>query len=329
MKVSVIITSFNLSNFIEECVYSVVNQTYRPFEIIIADDCSSDNTIDLALKICKDIIVVRQSKNSGALLNSLAGLNKASGDIVSFIDGDDTWPLQKLDRVVKEFNRDPNVYFVTHNHRRVNSQGRPLGVMDETHRNLRRLAYYINEEKRQEFLRQSVLLRKGIWFGSAYSMRRKSIPLEFFNNIVKDNPNAKFAYLDLVIAPFVVQVNLNGKIVYVDDLVFDYRIHTTNSAHSNTYEKQLMALKRGRSTNLITQDVLSKTNSPAFVLNAYDMHLREYDYLEALYSGKKIRALILFKELLVHFINRDIILKETARLFSVFLMGSNLFLKIK
>lgn len=329
MRISVVITTYNLAPFIKECVRSVVNQTHKASEIIIADDCSSDNTVALAQSISKNIIVVRQSENSGALLNTLAGLNRSTGDIVAFIDGDDTWPTEKLEQIHKEFLSDSSVCLVTHNHRRVDSNGKPLGITDETHRNLGKLKKIKDAKERQIFLRRSALHRKGIWFGSAYSLRREALPLDLLNNLIDKNQNSQFSYLDLVIAPFVIQYNPNGKISYLENLVFDYRIHTTNSASSNTIEKQLLAIKRGRSTNLVTKFLLSEINAPASILKSYDTILLEYDYLEALYTSKRFKSISLFFRLFTHFQNRGYLFKEIIRIILNFSFGSKFFLSNK
>lgn len=329
MKISVIITTFNLELYIEECIQSVLNQSHQASEIIIADDCSTDNTIAIAKTIHKDIIIVKQQENSGALRNTLAGLNKSTCEIVAFLDGDDTWPTDKLERVYNEFVSDSSIYLVTHNHRRVDSKGKSLGITDETHTNLSKLRKLKSERERQTFLRDSALNRRGLWFGSAYSLRRQVLPLTFFNNLIDKFPDARFAYLDLVLAPFVVQLNSNGKISYLDDLVFSYRIHPANSAASNTLQKQLLAIKRGRCTTLTTRFVLTEINTSQDVLKSYDNILLEFDYLESLYTNNKIQSLALFFRLISYFKIRRTLFKEIARVALVSLFGSRFFFALK
>lgn len=329
MRVSVVVTTYNLSRYIGQCISSVLHQTHSPYEIIIADDCSSDNTLELARKLSSELIIVRQGKNNGALLNTLSGLNKATGDIVAFIDGDDTWPEDKLQRVVEEFSADPSVVLVTHGHRRVNASGIPLGKFDDTHANIERILQVSNIPVRQKMFRQSILKREGVWFGSAYSIRRSALDLVTFNCFINGQLDARNAYLDLVLAPFFVASNPSGKVAYMSDVIFDYRIHDDNSAASNTVEKQLRALVRGRATNIITKNILSILNADLDVLNKYNLILKEYDFLECLYSKKYFSAFSLLVVIFPYLARKGSIFKEMLRFLMVLALGPSRFLELK
>jgi glycosyltransferase involved in cell wall biosynthesis len=328
MKTSVIITSYNLSEYIPDCIRSILNQSVLPDEIILADDASTDDSVSIAKNLYPDLVVVRQEKNGGALRNTLSGLNFSSGDVVAFIDADDTWPINKIERI-KEAYLDESVFLVTHNHRRVNDIGLPTGESDFTHRNMQRISSMRNAEEQQSALFNAALLREGLWFGSAYSLRRSAINFALFNKIVSENDSSAFAYLDLVLAPFVTQSNPLGKIVYLPDLVFDYRLHSNNSASSRTLESALRAIKRGRSTNLLTEAALIATGASQSVIKRYELILREYDYLEALYGMRRFAALSMVPSLISLFIERKILVKEMARLTFVLSVGAKFFLKLK
>lgn len=95
--VSVIITSYNSSNFIIETLQSVLNQTWKAIELIITDDCSGDNTIE----VCRiwleknrqrfiNAEIVTNSINTGVSANANRGLYIAKGDWVKFLGADDT-----------------------------------------------------------------------------------------------------------------------------------------------------------------------------------------------------------------------------------------------
>ena len=96
MKISTVITLYNLEKYIDEAIQSVLRQTRQPDEIIVVDDCSIDGAADIVAKYRDRIIYVRQEKNIGNLRNALSGLKAATGDIVAFLDGDDVWMSNKL-----------------------------------------------------------------------------------------------------------------------------------------------------------------------------------------------------------------------------------------
>ena len=104
-KISIILTTFNSSQYISYAVDSVLKQTYTNFELIIVDDCSTDNTL---LKLKKyqinnsKVKIFKTKKNSGtAALPRNLGLKKAKFDIICFIDDDDLWNKNKLYEQIK------------------------------------------------------------------------------------------------------------------------------------------------------------------------------------------------------------------------------------
>ena len=92
--VSFIVTSFNYEKFVIKTLESIVNQTYKNFEIIVVDDCSSDNSVEKIEQFMRvnqevRITLLRHDKNQGQLASMLAGLKIAQGQFISFIDSDD------------------------------------------------------------------------------------------------------------------------------------------------------------------------------------------------------------------------------------------------
>lgn len=93
MKFSIIIPAYNVADYLENCVESILKQTYDNYEIIIVDDGSTDETgkvADELLTQSKQINVVHQS-NGGASKARNTGMKRATGDYILFLDGDDFW----------------------------------------------------------------------------------------------------------------------------------------------------------------------------------------------------------------------------------------------
>ena len=92
VKVSVIVPVYNAQDFIEDCIMSILNQTFKDIELILVDDGSKDNS----LEICKQIankderIVVIHQENGGSSSAKNTGIKIAKGDYIAFCDSDDT-----------------------------------------------------------------------------------------------------------------------------------------------------------------------------------------------------------------------------------------------
>lgn len=108
LKVSVIIPAYNSEKTIVRALQSVFDQTRPPYEIIVIDDGSSDRTLEI-LNEYKEKISVFCQKNSGAAAARNEGVNKATGDLIAFLDSDDIWHAQKLEIQASFFEVDPDL----------------------------------------------------------------------------------------------------------------------------------------------------------------------------------------------------------------------------
>ena len=100
-KVSVVIPMYNASNYILECLNSVINQTYQNLEIILIDDKSSDDTLKKVATINdKRIKLIKLKKNSGAAITRNKGIEAATGDYLCFLDCDDLWVNDKIEKQI-------------------------------------------------------------------------------------------------------------------------------------------------------------------------------------------------------------------------------------
>ena len=101
-KISVIVPMHNSSKYLTECIESILNQTYNNFEIIIVDDASTDNSVEIASEI-KDnrIRIFKLEENLGVATARNKGIEEATGDYICFIDSDDYWVRDKLERQIK------------------------------------------------------------------------------------------------------------------------------------------------------------------------------------------------------------------------------------
>lgn len=104
--VSCIVPTFNSRRFVGEALASILAQTYRPLEIIVADDGSTDGTIELVRAHGGYITLVSQATVGPASTRNL-GLDAARGDFIAFLDADDRWHPEKLERQIARFLAQP------------------------------------------------------------------------------------------------------------------------------------------------------------------------------------------------------------------------------
>lgn len=100
-KVSIIMPNFNCEKFLDETITSVINQTYTNWELLIVDDCSTDKSVEVIKNYCekdKRINLFINEKNSGAAASRNLALREASGKWIAFLDSDDLWLPEKLEK---------------------------------------------------------------------------------------------------------------------------------------------------------------------------------------------------------------------------------------
>jgi glycosyltransferase involved in cell wall biosynthesis len=117
MKFSIIFKTFNRKKIILRSLRSILNQTYQNYEVLIIDDHSSDNTREYVHDKIKDkrIKYFYLKKNIGHIKASEYGLNKSTGDIVCFLDDDDSWDKKFLYYHFKAYSKNSDIQCVYNN----------------------------------------------------------------------------------------------------------------------------------------------------------------------------------------------------------------------
>lgn len=101
--VSIIMPSYNTANYIEASIESVRHQTYENWELIIVDDGSTDNTDEVVCPFLIDrrIHYLKNEQNSGAAISRNRALREAKGKWIAFLDSDDLWLPEKLEKQIQ------------------------------------------------------------------------------------------------------------------------------------------------------------------------------------------------------------------------------------
>jgi len=122
-KVSVIIPTYNCAEYIIEAVESVLNQTFRDFEVIVVDDGSTDNTKQVLDKF-KDKISYIYQENQGVAVARNNGIVRSTGDYISFLDSDNKWKLNLLAKSVPVLETENSVGLVHSGKIRITEDGK-------------------------------------------------------------------------------------------------------------------------------------------------------------------------------------------------------------
>lgn len=109
--ISIIVPVYNTENYLEKCLYSLVNQTYKNIEIIIIDDGSTDNSMNIIQKfvLADNRVKVISQKNQGLSGARNTGMNNANGDYIMFIDSDDWIEIDTCEKAInasEKYNAD-------------------------------------------------------------------------------------------------------------------------------------------------------------------------------------------------------------------------------
>jgi glycosyltransferase involved in cell wall biosynthesis len=127
--VSIIMASYNAEEFILQAVESILNQSYKHFELIIIDDGSTDNTSNIIEPFRNDSrIKYIFQKNAGQTIAKNRGISESSGNFIAFCDADDYWHPNKLDIQLAMFLENPKIGVVYSDIQAVDQQGLNIKV---------------------------------------------------------------------------------------------------------------------------------------------------------------------------------------------------------
>src|SRR5690606_22460427 len=119
ISISVVIPCYNASKTIERCVESVIKQTYKVDEIVLIDDCSTDETwtilenIEVKHKNTFFIQLISTGKNSGPSVARNMGIEASKSNWIAFLDADDYWDVSKIEKQVSIYKQNNDVKLIS------------------------------------------------------------------------------------------------------------------------------------------------------------------------------------------------------------------------
>lgn len=127
--VSIIMPSFNTAEYIAESIQSVLSQSYTDWELIVVDDCSTDHIDEVMKPFLSDnrIKFFKNKKNSGAAVSRNRALREARGKWIAFLDSDDIWTSNKLEKQINYMEQN-DYHFSYTNYSEIDADGNFNGV---------------------------------------------------------------------------------------------------------------------------------------------------------------------------------------------------------
>ncbi|UFH59218.1 glycosyltransferase family 2 protein [Sulfurovum mangrovi] len=121
---SVVIPLYNKENYVKETIRSVVEQSFRGFEIVVVDDGSTDNSVDVVQTIDDPRIRIIRQKNAGVSVARNRGIKEAKADYIAFLDADDIWLPKFLQTIYELIQKHPEagLYATARKLRKANSE---------------------------------------------------------------------------------------------------------------------------------------------------------------------------------------------------------------
>lgn len=124
--ISIVMPAYNAEKTIKDAIQSVINQTYKHWELLVIDDCSKDSTKEIVQQLCKKdtrIILLKNEKNLGVSKSRNYGIRKSRGSWIALLDSDDMWVAEKLEKQYRLLNQREDADLIFTGSSFINSDG--------------------------------------------------------------------------------------------------------------------------------------------------------------------------------------------------------------
>lgn len=314
--ISVVVITYNHEKYISEAILSIINQncSYK-FEIIIGEDCSTDNTrkivSDYALKFPEKIKLQLSLNNIGAVQNEYKCIQLAKGKYIAFCEGDDYWTdAFKLQKQIDFLEANPD-YGLVH------------GDVNHYYENTGKTEFGVNKLDNIKipvgFVFHELLKPNPLFIKTATSCFRKELLISHFSydKAIQEN----WPLTDL---PIWMDISFHSKVHYFDEVFATYRLlnesasRTSSPAKKYNYFKNLYKIKliylekyncNNKIKNELEEDYYRNLMKMAFLLNDNSLAKESYDFL------KEKKLIISSKELLMLLSTKYYLLRQVIILF--------------
>lgn len=264
--VSVLIPAYNHENYIQETIESIINQTYPNIELIILDDGSKDKTWEKITELkpkCENRFVkihfeTKQNEGTCMTLNKL--LKLSSGEFVYIIASDDLAKPQAIEKEVKILQDNPDYALAVGDNEYVDSMGKQIFRTQKAFTsNIKNAKYktvkeFLSSKLKIDFLSDDFgsykTLYKENYIPNGYLIRKNIF--ETIGNFTKNAPLEDFWLM--------LQISKYKKMKYIDEILFSYRIHDTNTIGNSTRMRELTTQTRNYEQKLLEKYLTNHKN---------------------------------------------------------------------
>jgi glycosyltransferase involved in cell wall biosynthesis len=274
--VTIITPTYNHEKYIGECIESVLNQTYENWEQYIIDDGSKDNTEKVAKKYKDERINYIKKEHEGIenLKNSYnLALKKGKGSLVAILEGDDKWPLDKLEKQVPYFDNE-DIVLTWGRGILIDNKSKELGYTDKPkYKNS-----VLSNKPKGTALRK--LLKKNFITPAVSIMIRK-------NSLIEINGFSQPKGTITVDIPTWIELSLIGRFYFIDDVLAFYRKHIEQV--TNKYSKKMIFHDfeiKNYYLNKLSKNMKKKLKINDKEILSYNNYLKGIMYLDIKSWGK-------------------------------------------
>ncbi len=217
--VSIVTPMFNAEAYVSQTIESVLSQTYSNWEMIIVDNYSTDKSKEIVHEYCKKdnrIKLVKLDYNSGGPARPRnVGIKNSKGDFIAYLDADDLWQKDKLEKQLNFFQNNPDVYLCYSTYQLINENSTKLDVMLE------------KRKKSNGCTFESLFLSFNFIPSASVMIKIYDKEVIFFD----ENPKLVAAEdFDLWL-----RIAKSKKIGFIDEPLLLYRIHENNTSGNVSY----------------------------------------------------------------------------------------------
>lgn len=265
--ISIAMTTYNGEKYIEKQLESILNQTVKPDEVIIVDDCSKDNTVSLVNNFIKNNNlnnwnIIELSKNYGFINSFNEAIKRVSGDIIFLCDQDDIWLQNKIQLMTEIIIKNPKILCLTSGFIKIDSNDNVIATKRNpfsANNNLIRKRITENDCINIDILQ---VITYNVSPGCTYAFK-KEIKEDFINSINDKNFLPHDWKINIIAA-------LYKGLYFLNTPTIKYRIHENNTLGLNrnlNIEDRIKSCKKSNDERNYMEYIIRNINSRESVMN--------------------------------------------------------------